>query len=306
MSRRPSVRTSDVDFFRYFPVSQRDRRWGLYVTGVGSTLVPPLYESYPLSRHPDAYMYTWDRGRVLSEYQALYICHGDGEFESAGAGKLKVEPESLMLLFPGEWHRYRPRHECGWEEYWVSFNGPFMDQLVEHGFFDVKSPVLPIGGDQNVLHAFRELRDWAREQPIGFEQIEGAHVHMILAASLAAIRRQKHPDDSEVIRRAKALLEERVEGDVKISAIAKALHLSEKHFGRVFKEHTGMSPYKYYLELKMHRARQMLDATRLSIKQIARRLGFESPFYFSGIFKRRTGLSPSQWRSRGQESDRTT
>jgi AraC-like DNA-binding protein len=297
------MRTSDPDFFRYFPTSGRDRRWGLYVTGVGATLVPPFYTKYPLSRHPDAYMYVWDRGRVLGEYQALYIYQGDGEFESASAGKLKVEPESLILLFPGDWHRYRPRRESGWEEYWVSFSGPFMDELVEQAFFSAKSPVLHIGPDETVLHAFEELRHWAREQPIGFQQVEAAQVHLILAASLAAVRRRKHPEGADFIRRAKASLEKRVEGGLKISAIARSLHLSEKHFRRLFKEHTGMSPYKYYLELKMHRARQMLNTTRLPIKQIAAILGFDSPFYFSAIFKQRTGVSPSQWRRRSPEGD---
>lgn len=35
------MRDSDLDFFRYFPISRRDRQWGLYVSGVGSTRIPP-------------------------------------------------------------------------------------------------------------------------------------------------------------------------------------------------------------------------------------------------------------------------
>ncbi len=51
------MRTSDQDFFRYFPIGKRDRQWGLYVSGVGATGIPPDYPAYPKCVHPDAYMY---------------------------------------------------------------------------------------------------------------------------------------------------------------------------------------------------------------------------------------------------------
>ena len=82
------MRTSDMEFFRYFPISPRDRQWGIYVTGVGSTHVPPFTRSYPVSVHPAKYMYSWENGRVLGEYQALYIARGQGRFESRRTGTL--------------------------------------------------------------------------------------------------------------------------------------------------------------------------------------------------------------------------
>jgi transcriptional regulator GlxA family with amidase domain len=94
-------------------------------------------------------------------------------------------------------------------------------------------------------------------------------------------------------------LEETVEGRISIARLAVSLSMSVEHLRRLFREHLGMSPHQYYLQLKIHRARQMLHETNLTVKQIALRLGFESPFHFSKAFKQRTGNSPLQWR-RGQ------
>jgi AraC-like DNA-binding protein len=290
------MRTSDQDFYRYFPIGERDRQWGLYVSGVGATSIPPHYSAYPKSVHPDAYMYNWRTGRVLHEYQALYILRGRGILESKTAGTQKVTPGTLMLLFPGEWHRYRPDKETGWDEYWASFGGEQIDAWVARKFFSPGQPLLHVGMDETLLHDYQELVDWARTAPIGFQQIAGADVHHLLATALAAVCRSGMTDrHEEIIRAAKTFLEEHVEGSASISALAHSFHISDDHFRRLFKRQTGMAPYEYYLELKMYRARQLLRETKLTLKHIAHQLGFESQFHFSNAFKQRTGMSPSQW-----------
>ena len=291
------MRTSDQDFFRYFPIGKRDRQWGLYVSGVGATSIPPHYPAYPKSVHPDAYMYNWRTGRVLHEYQALYILHGRGTFESKTAGTQKVTPGTLMLLFPGEWHRYRPDKETGWDEYWASFGGEQIDAWVAREFFSPGQPLLHVGMDEILLHDYQELVDRARTAPIGFQQIAAADVHHVLATALAAVCRSGMTDrHEEIIRAAKTFLEEHVEGSAAMPELAHSFHISDDHFRRLFKRQTGMAPYEYYLELKMYRARQLLRETKLTLKHIAHRLGFESQFHFSNAFKQRTGMSPSQWR----------
>lgn len=299
------MRTSDLEYFRYFPVGERDRQWGLYVSGVGSTRIPPHTPRYPLSVHPTAYMYAWERGRILHEYQALYIAAGRGVFESMWGGSHEVTAGTLILLFPGEWHRYRPAVETGWDEYWVSFGGSWIDGIVREGFFSPKQALLPTGVDDTIHHACLDLLDRSRAEPSGYQQLNAASVQELLAGALAAVRRLRLGGrGDEVVRLAKVALEQQVEGVISIAKLAASLHLSEEHLRRLFRHGTGMSPYQYYLELKIHRARRLLGETRLPVKAIARMLGFESPFHFAKVFKQRTGISPAQWR-RG-EIPRTT
>ena len=84
-----------------------------------------------------------------------------------------------------------------------------------------------------------------------------------------------------------------------IEKLAASLGLSTRHFYRVFREHTGLSPYQYHLQLRIERAKQMLHGTAMNVKEIAAALAFESPFHFSNVFKQKTGMSPSQWRQQG-------
>ena len=239
------MRTSDQEFFQYFPIAERDREWGLYVTGVGSTSVPPNYQSYPKSVHPDYYMLSWKNGRVLHEYQALYQLRGPGKFESKMAGTQKIEPGTLMLLFPGEWHRYRPAPDSGWDEYWVSFAGDHMDQWVGREFFSPGKPLLHVGVDDALLHLYQELIDQACEARIGFQQMAAANVHQILAAGLAAVRRLGMTDrNEEIVRQAKAILEQSVDGVLSKPALAKSFHLMEDHVRRDFKRYTGIATYE--------------------------------------------------------------
>lgn len=293
------MRPADTEFFRYVTVSDQDRRWGLYLSGVGATQIAPLWTDYPKRVHPDTYMFCWEQGRTLHEYQALYMLRGGGEFESEITGKRRIDPGTLVLVFPHVWHRYRPDKKTGWDEYWVSYAGRQADELVAADFFSPSEPLLTIGTDERVLEIYLDLLNLARAQPIGFQQLAAAGVQSILAGALAAHRRRgSSPHDEERVRCAKAYLEENVEGHVSTPALAARLHLSPRHLSRLFHQHTGMSPHEFHLQLKMRRAQQLLGAG-LTVKEVARRLGFDSPFHLSRIFKRRFGVPPSQWRNGG-------
>ena len=75
------------DFFRYLPVSERDRQWGLYVDRGRLRDRCAGHPRYPSSKHPRRLShYSWSKGRVLAEYQVLYITRGEGEFESKPTG----------------------------------------------------------------------------------------------------------------------------------------------------------------------------------------------------------------------------
>ncbi len=287
----------DNDYFRYLPVSQRDRDWGLFVTGVGASQVPPG-NHYPVSVHPDRYQFAWETGRILPEYQVLYILQGDGEFESRTAGWQRVLPGSVLFLFPGEWHRYRPRREIGWEEYWLSFAGRHADELLRRAFLSPAEPVLAIGPDDAILHPFLQAIDRVRSEAIGYQQMIAVNVTEVIAAAIAAVRRRRTSRRAEtVVREARTLLERDASSDVNMDRLAASFSMSGKHFRRIFKAQTGLSPYQYHLQARIHRGMEMLRGTNLTIKQIAAALHFENQFHFSNAFKQKLGVSPKGWRN---------
>lgn len=295
-AKGPAMPNRIKDFFRYLPVSQREKQWGLYVAAGGFNAIAPG-DSYPRPGHPRDYAFSMNQGRLLSEYQALYITRGEGEFESEPSGLKRVAAGSVILLFPDVWHRYRPILHVGWDEYWISYNGTYVDQLVRQGFISPRTPVLKTGLDYLLLHAYLTLLDRLRSEPVGFHQLLAASAMEILAAALGAARGQGTGGQMhKLVCQAKSLMEMQTEAIPSMESMAASLGLSTTHFYRVFREHTGLSPYQYHLQVRIERAKQMLHGTTLSVKEIASALAFESPFHFSNLFKRKTGMSPSQWR----------
>lgn len=78
--------------------------------------------------------------------------------------------------------------------------------------------------------------------------------------------------------------------------------LSKSHFMRLFKEQTGYSPVDYFIHLKVQRACMLLSVTRQSVYEISQAVGYEDPYYFSRIFKKIVGVSPSRYREQPQQN----
>ena len=147
----------------YLPVTGHDERWGIVCTTAGYQNVPPG-SPYPLTQHPDSYSFTRSRGRVLGEYQLLYIVSGQGEFRSASSPAAPVKAGTVVMLFPDEWHTYAPDPETGWEEWWVGFRGENIDRRVAEGFFSPKTPLLHIGHSAGIVSCYQEIIRSAEEE----------------------------------------------------------------------------------------------------------------------------------------------
>ncbi|HRQ51740.1 MAG TPA: AraC family ligand binding domain-containing protein, partial [Agriterribacter sp.] len=123
-----------TNYYKYLPTSIEDKNWGLHVLNAGRNRINKK-EIYPSVQHPAHHYFDWSKGRVFDEYQVIYIPKGEGIFESASCRKSIIKEGTVLLLFPGEWHRFKPNEKTGWDEYWVGFKGPIMENLVQQDFF---------------------------------------------------------------------------------------------------------------------------------------------------------------------------
>ncbi len=286
------------EYYRYLPIGPREEQWGLYLTGAGHAEIAPGTSSYPARSHvhPASHEHSWQRGRSFHEYAIVYIFRGKGEFESDATGHTAIEDGTAIFLFPEVWHRYRPNKETGWSEYWATFQGDYAQRLQIYGFLSPEAPLQHIGLHDLVIRHFEAILDRLRFETIGFQQEIAADILAIVAAVLSAAKsRGQSGGGYELIRRAKSVIEEQTDGALVIENLASAFGLSAGHFRQVFKRHTGLSPYQYHQQLKINRAKSLLRSSELTIKQIAKILGFESVFSFSKLFKKKTNVSPQHW-----------
>jgi len=102
----------------------------------------------------------------------------------------------------------------------------------------------------------------------------------------------------EQLQPAITYMEDNLLANPKLEEIARIVHLAPNYFHRKFKSIFFITPLAYMLRRRLDIARQLLLSTDMTVKQIAHRSGFESPFYLSRIFKREFGISPSDYRKK--------
>lgn len=90
--------------------------------------------------------------------------------------------------------------------------------------------------------------------------------------------------------------------DIKLSELSKIFFVSKEHISRSFKKRYHINLFDYILNLRLERAKILVQTTRLSIEEIADQTGFSSSNYFSKIFKKHIGESPSEFRSRSSHT----
>lgn len=292
-------------FYRYFPVAKRDRDWGAFITTLGESHIAPG-AVYPPTGHPRGYDFRAPKGRVLREYQLIYISAGRGWFKSAASGKVPIAAGQVILLFPDVWHSYAPEPETGWDEHWVGLNGDLVRQLVRRGFFTPENPVLRAGEENRLLTLFREVMEATHGNHPALQQIVATTTLRMLAL-LYSVQQSTLAGDAhslKIIHQSVTRMREASDaGDTKLTIpdLARDLHVSYRWFRRAFAHHTGLSPHQYFLEIRLARARDLLAQTTLTTKEIAERVGFEDAQYFCRLFRKKIGQTPGLWRERAQQ-----
>jgi AraC-like DNA-binding protein len=283
---------------KYMLANERDALWGLTVSTVGYEEIRPG-DAYPTRGHADGYYFNVETGRMLHEYQLLYNPEGEGWFESTHSQRTRLRAGDLFLLFPGEWHTYRPDSHIGWKSYWIGFKGRNMDERVKAGFLSPEKPIYHVGYSATIEALYKRAYDTAIEEAAYSQQIMAGIVNDLIGLMYSLernIQLNKNQPQVDMVNRARKLIRDSIESSLTIQQIADRLGTSYSNFRKLFKEYTGLSPATYQQELRLRRAKELLTTTDLSIKEIAYRLNFDSPDYFSAKFKAKMGCKPSDMR----------
>ena len=283
---------------KYLVPNDQDKKWGLTVSTVGYEEIAPG-EAYPTRGHADGYYFNTDVGRELNEYQLLYITEGRGVFRSTHFKEAPLSEGDMFLLFPDERHSYHPLPNVGWKSHWIGFKGKNIDDRVLAGFLSVEKPIYHVGFSSEIVQLYKTAYETAvNEEPFSQQMMAGIVNHMvgIMYALERNMELNKNNSHKDMINRARLRIREALESNLTIQEIADELSMSYSNFRKLFKEYTGLSPAVYQQDLKLQRAKELLSTTDLSVKEIAYRLNFDSPDYFSAKFKIKTGRKPSEMR----------
>ncbi|TWV13080.1 AraC family transcriptional regulator [Bacteroidaceae bacterium HV4-6-C5C] len=290
--------------FKYLIVNDMDRKFGLWVNTVGFQSIQPN-TPYPLRDHPSGYYFNTQKGRILREYQLVYITKGRGLFSSESTPEKQICKGRLILLFPGQWHTYHPYLQTGWNEYYIGFEGPVVDTMMKGGFLSKENQILEVGLDEELVSLYSRALDVAEGDKISSQQyLSGIVLHMIgMILSISKNKIFEIGGVDQKIEQAKIIMNENVYKDIEPEELAMKLNISYSWFRKVFKDYTGYAPAKYFQELKLRKAKQLLISTSQSVKEISFTLNYKSTEHFFSLFKKRTGFTPLEYRSFGRNTD---
>lgn len=292
--------------FRYLPSRPRDAQWGLHVSGAGWATVP-AGSAYPPPGHPELYDFSFERGRRLPEYQVVYIASGGGVFEVEGRDEARVTAGTVLLVFPGVWHRYRPDDHTGWREYWVSFTGDWMDRIVQHRFFSATAPLLEVGPAEPFQATFDQLLERLWSAPPGFPHLIAADVVELLAIIVAGTDEETQhlimqgPRDVEsltdpLVAEALRLIWSGSHLRLTVAALGKELRTTSRSLERRFKQALGRTVKEEILRCRLDRVRRLLVDTDLSITEIVTASGFASADALTRAVRKADGVTPLRLR----------
>jgi AraC-like DNA-binding protein len=246
---------------------------------------------------PHAARHGRSRPHGAPEHVLLVCTDGAGWCRVDGA-RHAVTRGGAVLLPAGRAHSYGAAQDAPWTVWWFHFTGSDADALARAAAEAAGGPVTHLRDPAPVASLISQVID-ALDSGLtagGFTRAAGAAWHA-LAQVVATGRRAPGPSPSP-LERAVEHLRATAPQRTSVNALAAMCGLSASQLSALFREHLGVSPLRFQVQLRMARARELLDGTDLPVAAVARRTGYEDPMYFSRQFTREHGMTPSRYRER--------
>jgi AraC-like DNA-binding protein len=233
--------------------------------------------------------------RILPDFAIVYVTGGGGHYSDHSNGAFVINPGDLIVLFPGMPHTYYPVPE--WHESFLVFQGRVFEELEREGLISRDNPVLSPGLERSLISSFDSLIHEFLSNELPSDAILTARLHILLAQITDLDQRARTTSDGKnFARAASALLEERLESDLDLTAVAKSFHLSYERFRKRFAEEVGVSPARYRMLRRIDQAKALLAEGQLPVKAVAERLGYCDTYFFCRQFKQVTRQTPAGFR----------
>lgn len=265
-------------------------------------LVSSLYLT-DIGYYPAASYHFRKREVGIDQHVLIYCVEGSGWYLLNGE-QHQVKANQFFILPAGIPHSYGADSQDPWTIYWVHFTGAHStfyatgDNLPR----DVKPNINSRISDRN--HIFEEIFSTLYEE-YSLENLR--YVSSLLHYYLASMRylhlfrhAQSHDanEDTNVVKAAIHYMKENIEKKLSIEEVAKYTGYSASHFSALFQQQTQRSPLQYFNLLKVQQASLMLQETDMKINQICFKVGIEDSCYFSRLFTKVTGMSPTEYRKK--------
>lgn len=249
-----------------------------------------------------------------NEIEIHYIVSGKLHWW-VGDESFTLTPGSVLIVRPNELHGSSTGVLEPCEHYWLRLkldDGANWPGLTKAQTKSLKSDLLSYEkrafvATDVVREAFTRMIEEHRTETQYGELVCRAQLHKLLSAVVRDYRSEQERSEqmetriSPAIHKTVCAIHDSIEEPMSIAQLAQLAHMSESSFRKQFKVEVGCSPHDYVIHRRVQKSKKLLLNSERSIIDIAFDLGFSSSQYFATVFKRKTGLTPKQFRERGGE-----
>ncbi|MBC8102742.1 MAG: helix-turn-helix transcriptional regulator [Cytophagales bacterium] len=258
--------------------------------------------------------------RVYGSYAVMCLLRGAGRYRDAGGIRCDLRAGNAVLVFPELAHWYGPRRgQPGWDEFYLTFDGPVFDQWREAGLLEMTRPILQPG--EALLAAWVEQVRRLLEQRLVTSRERARQVAEFAALLGDLLRASETETDSPAavegdtgdtgntgvtpsppsstawLGQARQMLETNLARDLPPAEVAASVHQSYETFRKRFREMVGVTPARYRAIRRIEAAQALLRYTPgITNREIAQILGFADEFHFSRRFTQIAGATPRDFR----------
>ena len=218
----------------------------------------------------------------------MTVAFGNRKAETVEAGTVILIPPNLKI-------RHKNPCEAPASVYWAHFTGYDVTLLLHSIGIPESGAVLPIPASPTATSSFQRFLDEMKGSPDEATKLRAAAALVMLLTTLVRLSE----DVGRQIRRLSysfAYMQEHFTEDIDVEELAATEGLGTSQFHVLFRSLAGMTPTQYITKLRMSLAARLLCDAALSIGEVAERCGYGDSFYFSRVFHRETGKSPSSYR----------
>lgn len=241
-----------------------------------------------------------ERYRIVREEAHVIVC----EYIISGSGTLVINgrtyyPEAgdVYVLPQFITHEYYTDPDNPWVKIFFNVQGTGASSILKA--FGVKEQIV-FSNCEDLYPIFEAFYSKAKEDIPVEEIMEECCTLFVRLLMRLRNKIQKTNQDSTEIQLLKEFIEKNMHRELTIKEMASAIYRSRDYTNKLVKSYYNVSLYTYYINLRIEKAKNLLQHTSLSIREISERLGYQNSQYFSKQFRHVTGVTPTYYRRTGR------
>lgn len=257
--------------------------------------------------HPNAEGHYCKRPRGSRGFVFLYCINGSGWAKYENEDIIVTRNQGVFLK-PGRGHEYGASKTHPWSYYYIHYEGALAADYTRLILDDRECGTYWIKETDEYLRCFSMIlanleKGWTYPHMV----MASAYLHKLLSYIYL-----KKEDDAKGVQsvstetRVQAIadmIEENPQSNLTIVELARAANLSTSRFSELFRKVIGISPKQYSQQMRIEKAQRLLSQRKLCIHEISEKVGITDAHYFSRIFNKKTGMSPSEYRDNHSQSE---